>query len=330
MKDITNDKGFNNYALSKLFRKILRYGFVSLTVLVISSVGLIFWLHSEIQDIEGQTSEAIAKYETFIQNQQQAHALKLKEQENLFQGTLSEQQILYEILRQEQNKVDYLDTALERIENLIGVEGESTDNNTLQQRVQIAEQTATEKVLMLNAIPNGYPLKDNQRITSHYGLRHHPQTHKKQRHTGIDFRAKIGTPVYATADGVVEFAGTVSRGYGKLVMLNHATGFKTVYAHLSSYLVRNGAVVKKGQAIAKSGNSGISTGPHLHYEVIYVQKHLDPKYFVKWSLTNYDQIFNQVRYVPWSSLVELSAFRRDIAEPSSTVQKSIASEKKDS
>ncbi len=103
-------------------------------------------------------------------------------------------------------------------------------------------------------------------ITSKFGYRKSPFTSKSEFHKGLDIGAPKGTPVVATADGTVSFAG--NKGFlGKMVVIDHGHGMVTRYAHLNSYCVKDGAAVKRGDSIAKIGNSGRSTGPHLHYEV---------------------------------------------------------------
>ncbi|NTU57596.1 MAG: M23 family metallopeptidase [Chlorobiaceae bacterium] len=103
-------------------------------------------------------------------------------------------------------------------------------------------------------------------ITSSFGMREHPMYKRILFHAGTDFSAPIGTKVMATAEGTVAFSG-FDRGYGKTVIINHAHGYQTVYAHLSKTLIRQGQRVNRGEVIAFSGNTGVSTGPHLHYEV---------------------------------------------------------------
>lgn len=105
----------------------------------------------------------------------------------------------------------------------------------------------------------------NGRISSSFGMRRHPILGYVRMHKGIDIAAHYGSPVYAATDGVVQFAGR-SSGYGNFVKLAHGDGFGTGYGHLSRILVRPGQHVRRGQQIAASGNSGLSTGPHLHYE----------------------------------------------------------------
>ncbi|MDD8017033.1 MAG: M23 family metallopeptidase [Bacteroidota bacterium] len=100
-----------------------------------------------------------------------------------------------------------------------------------------------------------------------YGLRRDPFLGTLRMHEGVDIQNDVGTPVYATGDGMVEFSGSTGSSYGVSVEINHGFGYKTWYAHLSKCAVRSGQHVKRGTLIAYSGNTGRSTGPHLHYEV---------------------------------------------------------------
>ncbi|AQR74470.1 M23 family metallopeptidase [Sphingomonas sp. LM7] len=106
----------------------------------------------------------------------------------------------------------------------------------------------------------------NGRFSSSFGMRRHPILGYTRMHKGIDIAAPWGTPVYAATDGVVQFAGR-SSGYGNLIKLSHGGAFGTGYGHLSRIVVRNGQTVRKGQVIGAVGNTGMSTGPHLHYEL---------------------------------------------------------------
>ncbi|EYE88844.1 peptidase M23 [Fervidicella metallireducens AeB] len=103
-------------------------------------------------------------------------------------------------------------------------------------------------------------------VTSPFGMRYHPVLHKYKLHTGIDFGVKTGTPIYAMSDGEVIISGNL-KGYGYTVAIAHGGGITSLYAHCSKLLVSVGQKVKKGQLIAKSGNTGYSTGPHLHFEI---------------------------------------------------------------
>lgn len=104
-------------------------------------------------------------------------------------------------------------------------------------------------------------------ISSGFGWRVHPVTGARKLHKGVDFAAPTGTPIFAAADGVVTDAGWTDGGYGNIVELRHEDGSVTLYAHTNKVYVSKGQVVNKGQAIAEVGTTGLSTGPHLHFEV---------------------------------------------------------------
>ncbi len=118
------------------------------------------------------------------------------------------------------------------------------------------------------ATPTLWPVADRGEgyISDEFGWRIHPITHKQEYHEGLDIAIWYNTPVLATADGVVKYAGW-SSGYGYLIKLKHGCDYSTYYAHLNKFEVKEGQKVKRGQVIGLSGNSGRSTGPHLHYEV---------------------------------------------------------------
>jgi murein DD-endopeptidase MepM/ murein hydrolase activator NlpD len=119
-----------------------------------------------------------------------------------------------------------------------------------------------------------WPIKTKE-ITSKFGTRIHPITGRKTSHEGVDLKSKMNTPVYAPYSGVVTYSGWM-RGYGKIVIISHGNGYESRYAHLNRWLVKKGQKVSKGQIIAKTGNTGLSTGPHLHYEIRKNNKPVDP------------------------------------------------------
>lgn len=136
---------------------------------------------------------------------------------------------------------------------------------------------ATHKGEMLRRIPAIQPLrsKNMNRLASGFGYRIHPVYKTFRMHTGVDLSAPIGTPIFATGDGIVE-AADFGRGYGKRVIIDHGYSYKTQYAHMSRIMVSRGQAVKRGDMIGLVGNTGTSTGPHLHYEVIKNDKYVDP------------------------------------------------------
>ena len=118
---------------------------------------------------------------------------------------------------------------------------------------------------------------DGAKISSNFGMRKHPISGFNKMHKGIDFAAPIGTPIYAGGNGIVEFVGT-NGGYGKYIRIRHNNEYKTAYAHLNSYKkgISTGVRVNQGEVIGYVGNTGRSTGPHLHYEIIYQNKQINP------------------------------------------------------
>ncbi|RMD48216.1 MAG: M23 family peptidase [Alphaproteobacteria bacterium] len=128
--------------------------------------------------------------------------------------------------------------------------------------------------------PFGMPVRSAFRFTSGFGMRRHPITHRRQMHEGLDFAAPYGTPIYATADGVVVRAGWAG-GYGKMVEIRHAGGITTRYAHMSRIRVKKGQRVSRGERIGDMGSTGRSTGSHLHYEIRLHGKPVNPMKFIR-------------------------------------------------
>ena len=120
--------------------------------------------------------------------------------------------------------------------------------------------------------------KDELYVSSHYGRRFHPIYKRWKMHHGIDYAANIGSPVYATGKGIVKAAYYAS-GYGKVIKIDHGFGYLSVYAHLNKYIVKKGDTISRGQLIGYVGNTGISTGPHLHYEIRKNNRTQNPLYF---------------------------------------------------
>ncbi len=140
---------------------------------------------------------------------------------------------------------------------------------------------AEKKEKLYAAIPAIQPIANKQLVAlaSGFGWRTHPIYKLKKLHTGIDFAASIGTPIYATADGSVAVVSVKFSGYGKMVEVDHGFGYRTRYAHMHAFTVRQGQRIKRGDLIGYVGNSGMSTAPHLHYEVLIQGSQVDPVHY---------------------------------------------------
>ena len=158
-----------------------------------------------------------------------------------------------------------------------------------------------DKEKFSTAIPAIWPIdrsKMRNKIGA-FGYRNHPIFRRWQFHSGVDMPGRVGDPIYATGDGVVESIerSRARRGYGTQILINHGFGYKTRYAHLNKLHVEKGDTVKRGQLIGDMGNTGQSTSPHLHYEVIYNRTHVNPiNYFDKnMSADAYKSLMNQIQ-----------------------------------
>lgn len=160
---------------------------------------------------------------------------------------------------------------------------------------------AKDKEKFSTAIPAIWPI-DRTKLRNKigaFGYRMHPIYHRWKFHSGVDMPGRIGDPVYATGDGVVQYT-EINRSrvnYGTQILLDHGFGYQTRYAHLSKILVERGDSVKRGQIIGEVGNTGASTSPHLHYEVIYMRSVVNPvNYFDKnMSAEAYQSLMNQIQ-----------------------------------
>ncbi len=269
--DLNGVKQFN---LHQVIKKVLLYAIVATLLLIAIGSGVIVFLNVALEKIE----------------------LRKTELEQLNSGLLVKQEELAVVAER-----------LQDIESMIGLAPQ--DESSLTERVEIAELTSSQRAALLKYIPNGSPVP-NKGITSGFGYRIHPTLNRREFHRGTDIRAAMKTEILATADGVIEYAGLHNKsGYGRLIILDHNYGFKTYYGHLNKILVKAGEYVKKGDVIGLSGNSGMSNGPHLHYEVRFTQRVLNPLLFMKWDIENYSKIFETEKNVPWQSLI--TAVTRD-------------------
>lgn len=158
-----------------------------------------------------------------------------------------------------------------------------------------------DKEKFSTAIPAIWPIdrsKMRNKIGA-FGYRMHPVYRRWKFHSGVDMPGRIGDPIFATGDGVVESVdySRARHGYGTQIVINHGFGYKTRYAHLNKIHISKGDTITRGQLIADMGNTGVSTSPHLHYEVIYKRSHVNPiNYFDRnMSAEAYKSLMNQIQ-----------------------------------
>lgn len=157
-------------------------------------------------------------------------------------------------------------------------------SRSLDEIKQISQQAGD----MISCVPAVSPLMTNPgdfRLSSSFGWRRDPVYGGHAFHEGQDFAGKKGLPVYATGDGTVEIADVKFRGYGNEIVINHGYGYKTRYAHLNTIEVQPGMKVRRGERIGTLGSTGKSTGPHLHYEVLYKGSRVNPRSFYDLEMT---------------------------------------------
>tara|TARA_R110001592_G_scaffold61158_22_gene186298 strand:+ start:28212 stop:29162 length:951 start_codon:yes stop_codon:yes gene_type:complete len=292
---ITNYSGAKHYTLTQLMRRFLAGFGVFLGTCFLGGFLAILFLSTRLATLNAEVAD-LQQYQAAIKEENTA--------------LLSEQQQLKESVEEKVAALSIISDELGSIETMIGLA--PGPDVALYERLDTASQTASEKHAMLSAIPSGYPLADAH-VTSRYGMRNHPVLGKMALHGGADLRAAVGTPVYATADAVVELAGASNSGFGRMVKLSHNFGFVTIFGHLSKAVVASGDYVRQGDLIGYSGNTGLSTAPHLHYEVRHLHRRLAPGPFMEWSWENYDVLFTREEQIKWDSLAK--TLRKPTAVP---------------
>jgi murein DD-endopeptidase MepM/ murein hydrolase activator NlpD len=151
--------------------------------------------------------------------------------------------------------------------------------------VALLSRRADEMASCIPAIPPMVPDQKIYRFSSGFGPRLHPVYNSYKMHTGVDLVMNSGTPIYATGDGVVHTVKSEATGYGRQIVIDHGFGYKSRYAHMSELLLKVGTPVKRGDLIGLSGNTGTSTGAHLHYEVMYKDAQVNPANYFDLSIT---------------------------------------------
>jgi len=284
-----NSKAFKNYTdLKQTIRrrfKIFKYSIIGLggAVVILSSV--MFMGGSEIPAKPENYDEIYSEIESINKEIESMNSIE----DTLHQIATESDIHIVDINHNSkdytnyQNHVNNINNILEGIENKINKKSKYYNDIII---------SVNKKKSIMEAMPSIMPISPDERLVgSGYGMRKHPIHKIRQMHGGVDFIAKKGTFVRATADGVVEEAKG-RNGYGIMVKIQHGEGYETIYAHLSSILVTEGDSIKKGDVLGLVGSTGLSTGPHLHYEVIKNGKMVDPINYFYNDLTpeDYDKM----------------------------------------
>jgi len=278
---LTDIHGSRHYTVSQLVKKILLYIILGIALLIIIAASTIYFLHYEVGSLNDTINTLEEKR---LAGEEEYRELELE-------------------LEQKSEMLSSMEDKMDDIEERIGLK--PLPESSLEERIDVASLSAVSRLRILQMLPGGYPI-EYKGVTSRYGWRTHPILDKKEFHPGIDLKAARNTPVHAPADGIVEFAGSHDKsGYGKLLILSHNFGFRTFYGHLQKTAVERGSMVKKGDIIAYTGNTGMSNGPHLHYEIRYLQLTLDPTNFMAWDMRNFNNIFEKENRVKWDSLLKM-------------------------
>ncbi len=297
---LTDDNGVKQFNLHHFVKRAIIYAIGFLGALGLISIATILYLDSSVDKIQEKRDGIENAY------------LELQDKNRHLQDTMNNTMNSLLLKKQELNE---LSDSLSQIETMIGIA--PVADTSLQERVNLTKLNSEHMATLLQLIPSGSPI-EYKGITSKFGYRIHPTLNRREFHRGSDMRAKMKTPVYATADGIVEYAGRHKKsGFGKLVILQHAFGFRSYFGHLNKIVIKSTRFVKKGDLIAYTGNSGLSSGPHLHYEIRFIHNAVNPFYFIKWNVKNYNDIFQKEKKIPWQSLIAATANLR-VLKPTRT------------
>ena len=266
---------------------------ITLSVTLILLAGITKTLLSKQQRINALSGLLIQK-DTQYSTLEQIHAEQLDSTHSLSQE-----------LEEKRNQLQLLGKRVYDVESVLGLTNDDDlGEQNIEDRLDAAAVDSAVRATMFRIIPNESPL-DYQRISSSYGRRTNPISGKRHTHTGIDLTCKRGTPIIAPADGVIETVRPSNKGFGNFLTLRHSFGFMTSYAHLQKFNVKSGQFVSKGDVIANCGNSGNSTGPHLHYEIRFLGRSINPQNTMEWTPDNFNSLFEKEKSIKWTPLVKM-------------------------
>jgi len=278
--------GVRQVTMGYIAKKIFIYLLLFMILIGVATVAYTQYLERVVVELDNKKAEVEQRYHT------------LNKQHKELQGKIASLKAHSSEL---ETQIGSLGEELENTKNILGINDKGFK---LSSNIDYSKLSIAEKQVIMDFVPNGKPMY-GRRNSSGFGWRIHPIYGRKIFHRGLDISAPIGTKVMATANGIVETIRYNKHvGYGNIVIVKHNYGFKSAYAHLNTIKVKVGDYVTKGQVIAKSGNTGRSTGPHLHYEVRYLDKILNPKIFIRWNDKNFVDTIKKENRVQWDSLIK--------------------------
>ncbi|MCI5113768.1 MAG: M23 family metallopeptidase [Candidatus Electrothrix sp. AW1] len=259
--------------------------------------------HAEIQHLKEEKENIICRYEEEIASADSSAALKIadllaalkkekRKKQDVLEKTavrlLDERSRMIKSLEQTAVRLNERSRMIESVMSRIGVDVKVGKQRTANSGGPfIAVDKKYSEILLtksdnyietIKKMPLGYPVKG--KVTSDFGPRSDPFNNRLAFHPGIDLKGKIGQKIKATADGIVKTSSYEKNGFGNYVILRHGNGYETLFGHLSKRLVKEGVKVQRGQVLGLLGNTGRSTGPHLHYEVRYNKEPINPNKYL--------------------------------------------------
>ncbi len=258
-----------------LVRKSLAYFIISGIVMTLVFIYLFYYHEDRLttKDTNNHLSLQIQQFDSEIDKLESDLKRLHKKDKNVYRTILKADPIKDDWSIDDHTKYgnsdgENMEVTLERLEDIQArIWIQKNNYNTLVETMKRKEEE-------LKHMPSIRPVSTD--LISGFGYRLHPILHVKKMHTGLDFQASVNTPVIATADGKIEYSGRSGNGYGIHIDIDHGYGYASKYAHLSKSLVVKGQKIQRGDLIGYSGNTGLTKGPHLHYEISKDGKKIDP------------------------------------------------------
>lgn len=277
---IADENGMKQFCMSKQTTKFIFIGVLLAFGLVLISVIFMKLLMSEVNYIVTQKKDRLSSYHT----------------------TYQKNAMLKSLIQEKSTELSQVNNKIEELESIVSIqEGNSTKDF---KPIDISNISKDHKMLILSLIPNGNPVKSFRGKIS-VSNRAHPLTYKKGVESGVDYLVDKGTPIYASADGVVVLTQENGKtGFGNLIKIAHSFGFSSMYAHLNTLEVKKGDFIQKGQLIGYSGDSGRSEGSRLYYELGFLDHNLNPFDYANWNLDNFEVVLkNDGSGIDWQNLI---------------------------